>query len=289
MKKFFIILLIIIAVVVVGALLARNIIATNLIEKGARNLVGLKLTISNINIGIFKTFVKVDDLKVYNPSGYTEKYIADLPNIYINYALMDIIKGFIHLPELDINIAQVNAEKDKNGVFNINHIQPKVESKPKAQKETKGKAKGFLIDKMNLKIGTVRYIDNSQTPPLRKKIDLNFSKTFTNLKDPKAIIDSILKEVAGQLVAQGIAVTVKSFLTDKEFMKSVVEGDTKGMKEAAAKNIKDLGKDLEQDIFKDDSGSTQQQPKVKKKGKEKEGLEGILEDVLEEQKQDKKK
>lgn len=277
-------LLIVVAVVIIGGLLARNIIATNLIEKGAKNLVGLKLTIGNIDLGILKTNMKVDDLDVYNPSGYTEKYIAELPLIFVNYALLDIIKGFIHLPELEINLQQVNVEKDKNGVLNLDHIQTKSIPAPKKKKTDKKKGE-FLIDRMTLKIGTIHYIDNSQSPPIRKKIDLKFSKTFTNLSDPKVIVSSIVKEIVGQLVSQGVAITVKSFLNDKEFMKSLIEGDSKGMKEAAAKNVKGLGRELEDEIFAnniDNKSTSDQKPKLKsgKQDQSKNDLEGLLEDAI---------
>lgn len=294
MKKFFLILLVVIVVAVVGALLARNTIATYLLEKGVKDLLGLKLTVGNIKIGVFHTDIGIDKVKVYNPAGYTEKLIAELKEIYVEYALMDIIKGFVHLPELNINIEQVNVEKNKDGALNLDCI--KTTTAPAPKKEEKAAAeKEFLVNKMVLKIGTLRYIDNSQDPPVKKKIDLNYSNTFTNLSDPKVIVNSIIQEVIKQLVAQGISITVKSFLDDKEFMGALIKGDKKGMEAAAGKEVGGLGKKLEDEIFADDTdvdtGKKSKEPKItiKKKGKDKkEGLGEVLEEALEGKKKEKK-
>lgn len=275
MKKFIFILLAVIIVLVIGAFLARNAIVTYLMEKGARDLVGLKLTVDNVDVGLFSTTVELEEIKVYNPKGYTEKYLAEVKEVFVNYALGDIIKGFIHLPEVRINIKQVNAEKDKNGVINIDHVEPA----PKEKKEKPTKAKGeFLVNKMVLEIGTIRYIDNTKTPPDKKVFDFNYSKTFTDISDTKVIIDSIVSQIAGKLVAEGISVTLKGFLEDKDFMGALFKGDKKGIEEAGAKNLEGLGKELERGIFSDDTTTKPSGEKKADIGEEEVGkvLEGIF-------------
>ena len=132
-KKIFMFLVLIILVVVCGVIIARNTIAKNAIMKGTKEVLGQDLTIGDIDIGLLTTNVKVNSLQVYNPKGYTEKYIADVNELFINYSLLDILKGFIHFPEIRVNIEQLNIEKDKNGVLNVDHFKP--ESSKKQSKE----------------------------------------------------------------------------------------------------------------------------------------------------------
>lgn len=284
MKKFLFTVLIILIIAVVGILFMRNAIATYLLEKGFKDLIGLKLTTNNINLGILETDIKVDGLTVYNPSGYTEKILAELPQIYIDYSLQDIIKMFLHFPQLSINISQINVEKDSSGNLNVDYIAkaPAFQSEDKKQKTTaqqdKEKKMEFLVDRMTLEIGTIRYLDNSKNPPLKKKISFNYSKTFKNITDSRVIVDSIVGAVVKKLIAEGVSVTVKSFLTNEKFVDALLKGDTETMKVEGAKELGGLGKELEQEMFKDDTGSHQQKS-VSDVGKE--TIEKEIEKVLE--------
>ena len=281
MKKYFIGLLIVVLVLVVGAFLARNIIATHLIKKTVRDMLGLDMNIGSIDLGVFSTTVKITDLDIVNPAGFTKEYMAEVPEIYVDYALRDIVKGFIHLPEVRINVARVSVEKNKAGNLNIDKIQPVAAPE---KKETKEPAKNteMLINKMNLKIGAITYIDNSKTPPGKKEYKFNYDKTFTNIKDTSVIVDSIVSAVMGQLIAEGINVTLDKFLGDKDFMGSLMKGDSKEMKKAGKKDLQDLGEGLEQKIF-GGSGSEKKTPAAAARPAKKDqgsGVESLFGDFL---------
>ena len=243
MKKALLVILVILVVIVVGVLMARNIIVKTMLENWVEKLIGLKIRLKSIDIGIFKTDVEVKELEVDNPAGYSDKYLTQIPDIYIDYALEDIIHGFMHFPEIDINIKQVNVEKNKDGVLNLDSIQSTSE-KPKEKKKSKDKAKDekgdFLINKMSLEIDTIKYMDNSKTPPTKDEFKLNYSKNFENVTDPKVIVDSIVGAVVGKLITKGIDVSVKSILSNEDFIGSALKGDEKGMEGSAEESLEGL-------------------------------------------------
>lgn len=214
MKKFFIAVILLILISFSILLVYRNTIAKDGIEKGVYNLVGQKMTIGKVNVGLFKTDIAVEDIKVFNPEGYSKELLAEVPEIFINYALLDILKGFIHLPEIKLNIDEVNIEKDKNGVLNIDKF--KVESeknsaKSAKEKEQSGKDNGkkqFLADKVILEVGTIHYKDNTKSPAVEKEYKMNFSKTFTNVTDERVIISAITTEILSRLMGEGLSLAI---------------------------------------------------------------------------------
>lgn len=242
MKKFGLILLVILVVAIIAAMATRNAIIKNVIEKGVNEAVGQKITVGNVDVGIFETKIKFGRLEVYNPSGYTDKLLADIHELYINYALMDIINGFIHLPELKIDIKEMNVEKDKKGVLNLEHFKGKEgEAKPEAKKEEKKK---FLINKMDLEIDTIRYRDNTKTPPELKKLEINFKKTFNNIDSAEVIINEIKNAAVQQLVERGIKVALETILKDDKLQKALMGGDTKTVEKEGAFDLEKIGEGL---------------------------------------------
>lgn len=237
MKKFGFILLVILVVAVFLVIFTRNAIVKSILEKGVNEAVGQKIIVGNVDVGIFETKIKFDRFEVYNPSGYTDKFLADIHELYINYALMDIIKGFIHLPELKIDIKEMNVEKDNKGVLNLEHFKGKeAEAKPE---EKKGEKKKFLINKMDLEIDTIRYRDNTKTPPDVKELQINFKKTFTNVDSVEVIVNEIKNAAVQQLVEKGIKVVLKTIMDNEKFQKVLMGGDTKAVDK---QGIVDLGK-----------------------------------------------
>jgi len=237
MKKLLLALVAIIVIILAVVVIARNSLIKNGIEKGVNKLVGQKLTIESIHAGLLNTNLEVKNLKIYNPAGYTEQLLIEMPEFFANYALIDIIKGFIHFPEIRLDIKQVNVEKDKNGVLNTDHFKTKEKKETKETQSKEEKKQEFLINKLTLTITTIRYKDNTKTPATDKEYNVNISKTFTDVSSAEQIIAAIESEVLGKLVAEGINVAFEGL--KKGDFKSIM-GKDKDTKGGALKGL-DLG------------------------------------------------
>lgn len=239
MKKVGLVILVLLVVIVFFVLSIRNTIIKNVLEKGTKEMVGQKITIGDVSAGIMETKIKFDRLEVYNPAGYTDKFLADIHELYINYALLDILKGFIHLPELKIDIKEMNVEKDKGGILNLEHFK----SKKEEATSKKGKQK-FLVNKMKLEIDTIRYRDNTKTPQELKEFQIDFKQDFVDVDSADTIINEIKNAVINQLIQKGIRVTLQNIIQDQKLQKALMEGDTKTIEEQGVKDLGNIGKGI---------------------------------------------
>lgn len=86
MKK---ILNLILGVVVVAAVVffAKNAIAKVLIETGVETVTGMPLKMKGIDVNVAGQFVRIDDMKIFNPSGFPKETMVHVPEIYVAYDL----------------------------------------------------------------------------------------------------------------------------------------------------------------------------------------------------------
>ena len=87
MKKLLWKILAVLVGLLVVLFLARNVIARLSVEYGAKKITGFPLTIGSIDLGLFSSKVDVHDLKLMNPSEFSEKTFVDMPQLYIDYRL----------------------------------------------------------------------------------------------------------------------------------------------------------------------------------------------------------
>ena len=176
----------------------KDVIAKIAIEKGANIVTGLSLNIGNLKIGLLKTLVAINNLRLYNPRGFEDRVMLDIPEIYIDYDLPEIIKGKIHWNEMRINLQEFVVVKNEKGELNLDALKPV--QKDKATKTTSvepkkdgGKAPEMLIDNLELKIGKVSYKDYSKGgKPSVQEFNVNINEKFQNIDNPTKLVSIIV-------------------------------------------------------------------------------------------------
>jgi hypothetical protein len=229
MKKVMVFLAVVVLVFFV-LVLARNVIIKTTVESGVSLVTGLHLSIKKINVGIMKTALKIDGLKIYNPKGYEEKIMLDMPVVYVDYALKDILKGKMHLTYVIINLREFNVVKNKNGEVNLNSLKviqegQKKETKPAVKKT--GKAPEFQLDNLELKVGKITFKDYSKgAEPSVNSFEFNLDEKHQNIKHPELIIALIVQKA---FLKASIAKISGFDLGDVEGTVSGVVGDFGGL------------------------------------------------------------
>lgn len=266
MKKIISSILIIVLAVVIVLSAAKNTVVRISIEKGVEVVTGLPLKMKSLNIGIIKTLVGINGLRLYNPPGYQDKVMLDMPEIYIDYDLPAILGGKIHLKEVRIHLKEFTVVKNADGEVNLNALKPvqesesakKTEAAPAAEKKEKDPE--MKIDVLDLKIGAVIYKDYSgKGEPSVKEFSINIDERFTDIDSPNKLISLIvvkalmnttvgrltdidLKGLQGQLgdtLAGAQEVTGKASETAAETTKKAAE---------AAKETTDAAKDAAETV-----------------------------------------
>ena len=225
-----------ILVVVVVALVAlsflKDIAIKTAVERGTEMVTGLKLKIGGFSAGILNTSVDIKDLKLFNPQGYADKVMLDMPKIYVSYDLPRILGGTVYLKNVMIDMKEFTVVKNEKGELNLDALKVVKEEKAgaKAAPEKQGKAPKMHIDKLQLRIGKVVYKDYSKGgAPQIQEFNVNLDESYSNIDDPTALVSLIVVK----------ALTNTSIARLTNFDVSGLSSNFKGTMETATKTATD--------------------------------------------------
>ncbi len=186
---------IIIGILVVVLLLSmgKDMIIKAAVESGTQMVTGLKLSMQSFQVGAMKSLVGIKGLTLFNPKGYLDKVMLDMPEIYVKYNLPDIIKGTIHLEDMRINLKEFTVVKNEKGELNLNSLKVVKEQKEGKKQQEKGKVPPMKIDNLELKIGKVIYKDYSKGgAPSVREFNVNINEKYSNITNPNALVALIM-------------------------------------------------------------------------------------------------
>jgi uncharacterized protein involved in outer membrane biogenesis len=233
MSIFIILLLIIVAVLLIG----KNVIAKNAVTAGVKAVTGLQMDIGNMDVGLLKTLISVNEMKLYNPPGYPDKVMIDMPEIFVDYKLGSFIAKKAHLEEIRINLKELIVIKNRDGKLNIEALKAaQKEEKGKEEQKTEGKKTEIIIDTLDLKIGKVAYKDFSRGPnPKITEYSLNLHETLHNVTD--------LNELGKLILVKALMYTNIASLANFD-INSLKSGIPDTLMKAAdiSKPVEDIGK-----------------------------------------------
>jgi hypothetical protein len=202
MKKLLLGIIVGLFVLVAIVFFARNLIARASVEYGAKKITGFPLTIGSIDLEVFSGKVDVHDLKLMNPTEFTEPMFVDMPELYVDYRLHSMISGAPHINDMLINIKQLVIVKNNKGESNAQKLKGVVSGGSGGGSSTR-----YAVDKLRVHIGTVTIKDFSRAKPYEHNTPLNIDATYKNITDSTDISRLILLTVMGQVHLPDIGVT----------------------------------------------------------------------------------
>lgn len=188
MKKLGIVIVVIL-VLLVAIVLARNTIAKNAITAGVKMMTGLNLSIKSMSVGLFKSAIGIEELKLQNPEGFQDKFMVVLPEIYVDYDLGAFLKKQVHFEQINLNLKELTVVKNGKGELNLNALKVvKDKQAPSTEEKTE-----FKIDMLQLKIGRVVFKDYSKgTQPKTLEFNLNIDERYENITDANKLVSLIV-------------------------------------------------------------------------------------------------
>ena len=222
--------------VLVALVLARNVVVKVVAEKCVRAVTGMPMSIGKLDLNFANSFVDIENLVVENPDGFHNTALVDIPKIFVGYNFSDILKGKVHLVNLEFSMKQFTVVKNEKGELNLDRLKA-LQGTQKDQAKT-GKPTGQLaekgmpiqIDKMRLRIGKVVYVDYSggkpnspsgdsrvnwaspgnlqseenrgQGKPTSKEFLINLDQSFQNITDLNSVVRLIVLKA---MMSSGIA------------------------------------------------------------------------------------
>lgn len=193
MKKIAIVVAVVIAVLVAVSV-TKDLVIKTAVEKGAEMVTGLRLTTSGFSIGILRSVVSIKNLRLYNPKGFSDPVMVDMPEIYVDYNLPAIMGGAVHLREARIHLAELMVVKNADGRLNLDSLKAlSAQKQKKPAQDAGGKPMKMRIDLLKLKIGRAVYKDYSKGgAPSVKEFNVNIDETFTNIDNPNTLVSLIV-------------------------------------------------------------------------------------------------
>lgn len=190
-------ILLIVVIALGGLFLARNAVVKAGVEQGVEAVTGMPLAVGKLDLDFNRTLVDIEGLTVKNPKGFHGTALVEVPKILVDYNLSNILKGKIHLENVEFDMKQFNVVKNEEGQLNLDSLKalqqkgtPGQPSKPAPQE--KGKAVPLQIDNLRLRIGKVSFVDYSSGIPSVKDFSVNIDQTFKNITDPQALVKLIV-------------------------------------------------------------------------------------------------
>ena len=240
--------LIFVLIIIVG----KNIIVKAAVTTGVKAVTGLSLKIKKMKIGLVSTLIDIKELKLYNPKGFEDPVMVDIPEVYVNYRMGAFFKKKVHLEEVRLYLKEFVVVKNKEGKLNLDSLtsigaakeakEGVEEKKEDTKKKPKTAPPQIQIDLLKLKIDKVYYKDYSQGgPPSVKEFNVNIDATYENITDPQALVNVI--------VIKALANTTISSLTNFDLgpLTEGLKGSVKGAGDiisGLAGNTMDVGKDV---------------------------------------------
>ncbi len=249
-KFILITLVVLIAVVLFG----KDLIAKFAVETGVKMATGLPLKVEKLHVGLRHTLIDIEGLRIYNPDGFPEPMMADLPKIYVDYHLGNILGGTIHLEDVKLYLEEFVVVKNAEGRVNLDFLKPvqkeeaeeKVPEKP-ADKPEAAKPMGIQIDSMELKIGRVVYKDYSggRTEPVVREYPINLHEEFHHLDSLDSVVRIVLvKALSGTALhtltdinISALSDSVSGALAGSETLVRDFAGDMAGQLQAAGMKL----------------------------------------------------
>lgn len=194
-----IVLLVLIVVLVLG----RNFIVAAGAKIGVKVMTGLTLKMDKFSIGLLGTDLDIQGLKILNPKGYEDRVMLDLPRLYVNYSLKDLMGNKVNLSEVKFHLEQLMIVKRADGSSNLDGIKkltaaksgaPEKKAKP-AEEKAKKEGPEIVLGKVEIKVG--KFVSKSYSEsgkPDTKEFNINIDKVYEN-KSAAFIVSDLSKYV----------------------------------------------------------------------------------------------
>jgi hypothetical protein len=188
MKKIVIAVALVLFLGLIVTIFNRNILARFIVIHGIKKTCGLGVHIGKLNIGLPN--ISISNLKIYNPPGFKDRVLADIPEVYVDFDLPAFFKKQVHLRKIKLEIKELNVILNEQGKLNVNSLALLM------PKPGTGKPPEVKIDELALKINKVSYKGYFPVAGVKsREFDPNIDETLHNVTNPSKVAAEILQRI----------------------------------------------------------------------------------------------
>jgi len=222
-----------IAVIVLVVLVAFGLIKNTLIKAvvtvAASSVMGAPVHIDSFAVGIFKHSIQIKGFKLYNPSGFPREPMMDIPQMRVDYSLLDLFKGKLHCPLLILDLEEMVVVKDKEGKLNVDALKVAQKGQEPAKKEEvrkPSKDTAIRIDEARLNLGQVVVKDFTKgEPPAIQAYDIGVhDKVFRDINSAEQFAALIMVQAMGPTALRSAGIYGAASILGVAFLPAGVAG-----------------------------------------------------------------
>lgn len=176
------------------------------VSQAASQIIGAKVSIGGLSLGVIKQSIQIKNLKIYNPKEFPRGILVYLPHIKANYDLASFFKGKLYLSLLEIDLKEIGLVRNKEGKLNVDNL--KIAQKPATtEKKPAAKPMEMQIDLFNLSMGRIVSQDYTVSPgPAIQVYDINLKKSYKNITSAHQLAALIIAEPMKAAGIRGAAI-----------------------------------------------------------------------------------
>ncbi|MDD3374719.1 MAG: hypothetical protein PHY73_03220 [Candidatus Omnitrophica bacterium] len=211
MKKWQKIPVITLSIILLLGIIKNQIIKT-VVATAASSILGAKVHIDSLAVGVFKPAIKINGLKVYNPKDFPKGILIDINKMEVQYNLPSILKGKLHLPLVALDLKEMIVVKNATGELNVDSL--KVIQQEDGQKQINNKNKkpakqmSMQIDELHLNLGKAIIKDYTKGElPTVLAYDIGIkNKIYTNIQSAQELVARIMLDAMGPIGLKSAAI-----------------------------------------------------------------------------------
>lgn len=235
---------ILIALVIIAFTLLKNGIFQSVVSGAVSKATHVPVHIGGTNVSLIHTTIDLKNIRVNNPRSFPDKIMLDAPQIYINFDLPALFKGYAHFRDVKLDLKEFVVVKNAKGELNVDALKPKESEKQESKKnKSEGKMPKLKIDRLSLTIGRVVYKDYSQgNQPSVQTFDINIKdRQYNNIDNIPGLVSLITFEALTRTSLSRLAgLDIGSFKSEA----SSLLGDSFGLVTDKANGLGDTAKGL---------------------------------------------
>ncbi|MFH0877719.1 MAG: hypothetical protein V1863_05810 [Candidatus Omnitrophota bacterium] len=204
MRKILLAALVIVLIAGLALFMLRGVLIKSFARAQLEKLFGLRVDFTDLKVNKTASFVNVEvtGLKLYNPKGFADPVMMNMPGFYASCSLPDLFKGDFIFRELRLDINEFVVVRLEDATTNIGRFKGIARSKPEEAAEAKKHE--FRIDLLKLQAGRLLFKDYTNDPPLVSVYILDIDKEYIRVSDPAKflrllVVESLLRTNIGSL------------------------------------------------------------------------------------------
>ena len=186
--------------------LARNLLVRKGMEAAVTEATGFPLAVDRFDLGVLRTRVEIDGMRLSNPPGFEDPRCLDVPRVVADVDLPSVFSERLHIEEIVVSVREVVVVRNAAGETNLDRLsalgkdggEEAPEGKPGGAPAARKKPVRWRCDRLHLKMDRVVLLDWTKArngKPKEEAWKVAIDEEFRNLRSPRQVMRLIVLKV----------------------------------------------------------------------------------------------